>query len=100
MGRWAQRRRTGGGPTVFNYMLAIGHAGNFDTLAEYAYNINSLTLSPAAFASIPSAHVPTGIVQSGVKRVDIQWADSQAAETGLTYSGTTPAIRTPQTISY
>jgi hypothetical protein len=100
MGRWAQRKRTGGGAPVLNYIIEATNFGGETAGAEYAYKVDANALSPAAFTSNPSGEIANTILQFDPRRIIIEFDIPQDADTTLVYSGTTPGIVTPQTIAY
>lgn len=100
MGRWAQRKRTGGGAPVLNYMVDAVKGTDFLSTAEYQNAVDATQLDDVTFVSTPSATPGLAVDQNGTHEIVITWDANTAGDTGITYTGVTPGIVTPQTILY
>lgn len=100
MGRWAQRRRAGGGPPTLNYITeaAAGGAAN-QMFVRYAQNVDETQLIPSAFEATPSTNTGDTIDQLLPNRIRISFTGDVDTDTTLIYGGSTPGILTPQTVS-
>lgn len=100
MGRFAQRRRAGGGGTVQNRIVsAVLTAPTFCKL-QYASNISISGLNASDFTSEPTNIDCNDVTQNGARGVVLEWDMAITGETGLTYSGARQDLVSPQTISY
>jgi len=100
MGRWSQNSRTGGGPPIINYMIKAAISAADEVVVTYQQNVDASQLDAAAFESQPSAEVANLIVQITPTRIGLVFGADIDTDTSLAYTGQTPAIRSPQTISY
>jgi len=101
MGRWAQRRRSGGSPSTPNneILTAAITQSNVATLT-YARVMDAGDLTASDFESNDSEETGTGFVQVSSNVVDLAFTGSIGADSSVTYTGTTPGFRTPQTVNY
>jgi len=101
MGRWAQRKRAGGGGESLNYITNVHSVPGIDTLqVTYHAPVDPDALDPAAFQSIPSASFGQGKAPNSETQVEIFYGDDISADTTLDYDGTTPGLLTPQTVPF
>lgn len=100
MGRWAQRRRAGGGSPVLNSMIYAAAVGGADADVTYATTIDAAELDPDSFTSNPSGEQGLTINQLTDTKIEISFSGDVSGDTTLLYAGVVIGIRTPQTISY
>lgn len=102
MGRWAQRTRGSGNPTLLNSMQLASIQGSGHDIVEvaYAYAIEASKLAAADFTSNPSSEVPSTVSQLSVNVVSLQFGVDLTGDTDLTYSGAYVKVQHPQTINY
>jgi len=100
MGRWAQRQRSGGGPTSVNFMTNVDEAGLDSSFVDYAAAVDASQFNPSLFLSLPSVEQGVTVLQNATRRIEIQFANPITGDTSLEYTDVVPGILTPQTIAY
>jgi len=97
MGRWAQRRRGGGGAThtPLVQMVSATAIGAFNIDVAYTGNITAAAFAVTAFATIPSVHQPTLIAQDGPTGLNLTFADNISAETDLEFTNGVSGVLSP-----
>lgn len=100
MGRWAQRRRTGGGPSILNYITDAVQQTATTIILTYAYPIDATELIPVDFESSPSGAIGDTITQLTNDTIQLDLDASSAGDDEIQYSGSTPGVRTPQQVQY
>lgn len=98
MGRWAQRRRAGGGPQTVNYIVQIDATGSPVVTATYNANIDVGEFAAANFVRNDTAAPADSVSSAGPKLLEIEFTDPVNAATSITYTGTANNVRSPQTI--
>lgn len=98
MGRWAQRRRGGGGPNPLNQIISASIQGPVLIEAVYAAPVDGAGFDVAVFESDPSAEQSSSYSIGPSTTLQIFFDFSVIGDTSLTYSGTTPGILSPQTV--
>ena len=101
MGRYAQRRVAGGGPSFG--LIAIGRArqiGAADTLdVTYTGNVKASTFVPAAFFLPDDSGTGTAIAQFSPNTLRVTFDILTDVQTILDYNGATIGILTPQSVT-
>lgn len=103
MGRWSQRRRTGGGPPTGTALIEMTSAviGPADeVVVTYSANVTAGDFPGGEFASAPSGEFELSIAQESPSSLRLSMSGTVAGDVDLTYSGAVPGILTPQTINY
>src|SRR3972149_5303461 len=100
MGRWAQRKRAGGGPVTLNQMIQAVKTGGILVEVEWSADVDPASFEPTAFTSEPSGIINQAFAVIGPRRLELQFEFPVDADTELVYLGLTPGMLTPQTISY
>ena len=101
MGRWAQRRRSGGGngQPAGAVLSIVGFTAHSSGSYKITYNgpINVAILNPVDFVSNPSGEVGATIVQ--LTATELEWANDATnnTDTEIVYSGSAPFVQSPQT---
>lgn len=98
MGRWAQRRLSGGGTPTLNHMTQATIDGTDFLRIDYASDIAPGDVNAAAYNTAPGGLTPTGIGQDTPLQLTLDFGENVTGQTTITYAGTTIGIRTPQTI--
>jgi hypothetical protein len=102
MGRWAQRKRAGGGPSAPSLTQIDTATLASNTQADLFYN-NSVTATdfdPATFTSSPSGVFGTAITQAGPNEFLIDLTGSAAGDDEIQYTGSVSGVLTPQSVQY
>jgi hypothetical protein len=101
MGRYAQRRRSGGGPPgappLIEMILAT--VDGTEVAVDYSGPVTAGDFELTDFLFADGAVNPTVIAQSDTEQLSLTTAAPISADTDLTYSGDAPGILTPQTIT-
>lgn len=100
MGRWAQRRRGGGGIRDINKMIAAEVTAPDTELVTYAYAVSASALDATTFHSQPSNEEGIDVFQNGANGIRIVYGNDVSLDTFLSYTGSTPGILTPQQIAF
>ena len=101
MGRWSQRRRSGGGPPTALIEMTQVNVFLFNDLdVDYSGQVDANDLDPGAFQSAPSDEFGQTAVNQTSTQVRIHFAAPINADDTLTYTGVTPGILTPQVIGF
>jgi len=100
MGRWAQRRRTGGGPTQTIVMVDAQITATTDARVRFSAAIDASQLVPGQFDSSPSVEVGDTISQISDREIEITFVSIIGGDTVLGYNGTNYPGLAPQTINY
>lgn len=100
MGRWAARRRTGGGPPLLNYITRAQIGGPTTVTLTYAADVAAASLDPANFESSPSGASGIGLAQATARVLTLETNDPVDTDSDITYGGSTPGFLTPQNVNY
>ena len=100
MGRYSQRKRSGGGPPVLNHMTEAVDFDPAGITVTYSQPIDFSQLSPGAFASFPSSTSCIAITPLAAREAEYVFGFDIDTDTTLVYVGTTPGVLTPQTINH
>jgi len=102
MGRWAHRKRTGGGFPLQNFIIdaTISNGPNGEGAFAYQFAIDAFAFDMATFESAPSGAVGQIAFQLGPRLLGIVFDGPITGDTSVTYTGSTPGFTTPQTIVY
>jgi len=98
MGRWAQRRRTGGGPPAGAALITITEAEVTDTteiLVSFSANVNAGDFDPTDFTTQPSNATGTVFGAAGANYINTYFDHDITADTTITYNGTAPGVQSP-----
>lgn len=100
MGRWAQRRRSGGGSSLAPPLIQMIEALNDGiTLSiEYSGAVTAGDFDTAAFHVQPSDDQPDEIEQNGANGLNLNFSGDISGQTLLEYSGVTAGVLSPQAI--
>lgn len=102
MGRWAQRRRAGGGPgaaIAIIHLVAATVTGAATMTATYSGPPDISGLDPTDFLAVINGENGDDIAALGGNQIQIHFAGSIFGETTLEYSGTTPGYLTPDSVA-
>lgn len=100
MGRWAQRRRTGGGAASQEdliYMVTATVTSSLVITVSYNKAVSSGDLDPTKFVT-NEVLVPDSVEQVDATTVEVVFLDNISATSFLTWSGIVTNVVTPQTI--
>lgn len=99
MGRWAQRRRAGGGPSTAPTQIILAQLSGTD-FVELTYNrtVNVADFSELNFTT-NTAVTAVGVGQTATNKLIVDFGEDISGAGSLTYTGTTPAVISPQTIA-
>lgn len=101
MGRWAQRRIAGGGPSPTAALIEMTAATVTDPdkiQVDYSGDVTAGAFGANDFETQPGTVLGTSISQVASNAIEITFADTINAEATLTYSGGNSGILTPQTV--
>lgn len=99
MGRWAQRRRTGGGMSL-NFMTDAVQFDVDKATATYLAPINAAFFTGTEFFTAPSNQTSTSVVQQTANKLTVDFPLEISDDDTLTYTGTVASVLNPQTIAY
>lgn len=103
MGRWAQRRVSGGGsPSIGTIVILSAHiTGTHTATIELNAGVDAAGLTATDFESDPSAVNPTSLAQLTDTSIELNFSilDVISADTELAYFGSTP-LAPNQTVLY
>lgn len=102
MGRWAQAKRRGGGPTAAALIEIIGTTieSEFEVTLTYNGLVDNDDFAFDDFATVPNTAIPDTVQQGAPNQLVLIWPESIAGETGINYAGDTPGVLTPQTVTF
>lgn len=106
MGRWAQKKRCGGGPlnpnAPANSIVSATIIDATDAGVTFAQPVLDLEVLPGDFTSEPSGFSPAATVGISDTEFTLQFGlgDVITLDTDLVYTGTIPNVQTPETIPY
>lgn len=101
MGRFAQRKRTGGGPQlqVLPILLLEGFIVTSNEItAVFSGNVTDTDFDNAFFETQPDTFSPDSITQSAANELLLFFSEDITDQTHLSYVGTVPNIPQPQTV--
>lgn len=102
MGRWAQRRRAGGGPNldVEISMISAETGGSLEEiLITYSSDVTAGNFDAGDFTSLPSNETGDNLAQGGSDQLIVAFLNPVDTDTSLNYAGSSPGIQSPQTIA-
>jgi len=102
MGRWAQRKRGGGGQisAYLNFLTAATiDSANFVSM-DWFRPITASTLAANQFKTQPSGFVPFDVQQDGANGTLIEFIEDVSMETALHYDGDARANLSPQVVAF
>jgi len=100
MGRWAQRRRSGGSPSPpLPAMIAAIIADDVILQVTYDGPVDASLLVPSAFQSEPSLETGVSVDALTSNIVQVTMTGIIAADVDLTYDGPRGYVQTPQTVA-
>lgn len=105
MGRWAQRRRAGGGsspdsaPPTIAQLLEAHIDGIVTEQAVYTTPITAGDFSPGDFVSNPSGGTSTIVLQINATTIEIEFDNIVTGDDTLEYAGTNPNVITPDSVA-
>jgi hypothetical protein len=100
MGRWAQRKRSGGSPTSENFIISATITDPFTITATYQGPVDFNQFDPITFNTDPSAQSADSVDQISSRSILITFLNNLTGDTELLYNGEVPGITTPQTVLY
>lgn len=99
MGRWAQRRRAGGGSPSLNSMIRAVQSGAFSLQVTYASDVSADDFTPGMFAEQTDDIVPVAVFQLSPNSLELNFSSELENASELIYIGNVLGTRTPQTIA-
>lgn len=105
MGRWAQRRRTGGGPaaltpsTLGQLVLAERDADTVSVHAVWSAPVTDTDFVGSDFETLPGNITIATITQDGANGLLLEFVAPVTLEATLSYTGSAPGIITPDSIA-
>lgn len=102
MGRYAQKRRGGGGPptpSALNHMILATITSDPHIEITYSAEVDAGDFTFTDFLTVPNAIEPISFGQASATSIDVEWSDSVLLETAVAYTGGIANIETPQTIA-
>lgn len=105
MGRWAQRKRSGGGnlapitPTL-GKMVSATITGADTARVIYSVPINASEFTPTDFQSQASAALGLNMIQNDDYSVDITFDNPITGDATLGWNGTAPVLQSPDEVPY
>lgn len=103
MGRWAQRRRAGGGPTFPPVLISITLVvvdGANELVVTYSGNVDPGDFSNSDFITDSSLAVPTSITDLDTNILLLTFGVDVSDSQNLVYSGNVSGVLTPQSVAY
>jgi len=100
MGRWAQRRRNGGGPQTVKYMVEATITSA--TTSEVRYNLPVVPsdFGIASFGSTPSGEIESSLAQVNATTIEITWGGPVTGDVNVEYTGTNFGFAQGQVLDY
>lgn len=99
MGRWAQRRRGGGGSPTLNQMINVTRDGDEQMIVTYRNVVNVSDLQTSGFLANPGAVTPPGVTQLSPTQLTVDFEADTSAFTTLVYAPPTSGFVAPQQIT-
>lgn len=101
MGRWAQNRRSGGGPPVaaLNQMVNVSDVTDATATVIYQTAVNGASLDAADFHTLPNAREGISILQVNPTTLEIEFDNFINDQSSIEYAGSAPNILSPQIIA-
>lgn len=104
MGRWSQRRRSGGGTgrttQVLVELVSASKSGGAVAVGQWSAPIDVGDFSPGDFVSDPSQENGSSLAQSGANGIEVTFSGDVSADTEFQYTGDTPNVKTPDASAY
>lgn len=102
MGRYAQRRISGGGTRAedLNYMTAASKTGAAQGEFFYANDITKTGFDPGDFISRPSGNTSTTYVNDPTTGIIVNFSGSLTGDDHVDYVGNKGGVLSPQTIEW
>lgn len=98
MGRWAQNRRSGGGPQTVNLMTAAFISDSTSIDIEWSLPVTAGLLTPANFVSLPSGRTGVSFNALPPNSLNVVFSGTILTDTEVRYNGGNPGFLAPQTI--
>jgi len=95
MGRWSQRRRTGGGVSL-NFITSFAHFGTDFIDLGYLTTVSAAAFNPNSF-TVFGTDSPLSVAQNGTDGLRLDFGFDVTAATDINYQGTVPSVLSPQT---
>lgn len=96
MGRWAQRKRGGGGETALNVIRVAQIIPTQTIRLTYWKPVDASQFAAGAFDTLPDNITCAAVSQIGTYQVDLQMDDNVTDQDEVRYVGDTPGILSPQ----
>lgn len=105
MGRWAQRKRSGGGNLApitpdLPQMVSASITGANTARVFYSAPVNASEFGGGDHESISSHAITTNYIQNDDYSIDATFDDTITGDTSLEWHGTAPPLKTPDEIPY
>lgn len=105
MGRWAQRRRTGGGnaPTagqILGHLVAATIDDATHATGTWNVPVSAGDFDAADFTSASSQETGISIAQAGTYALTVEFSGTITGDADFEYTGDTANLLTPDTVAY
>lgn len=103
MGRWAQRRRGGGGTPAATELVSITQAqitASQEIEVTYSQDVSDADYNAGDYQSNTSGEIGSSLMNSASNRLTIFFASSVVGDTDVAYTGAATNTLTPQTVNY
>lgn len=102
MGRWAQRRHTGGGPSALTgtglILVSVLLLGLDDLILTFNEPVDSGDFGASDFLTLTEGFEPVGISQNGSNGLFLNFNDELTDENALQWTPSIPGPATPQQV--
>ena len=101
MGRWAQRKRTGGSPSPpLNQLLSATITGAATAEATYANPLDGAGFTPGDFQSSPSNETGTSIANVSANVIEVTFSGAIAGDVDFDFLGSRDGFVSPNSVAY
>lgn len=98
MGRWSQRRRGGGGPSILNQMIEAVIEDSTSASLYFKLPVTPAQLTPANFHCDPSGEVGVSSIQLDPNSVTMLFAGTILTDIECTHEPPAPGFAVPTTV--